>query len=257
MKVLHSLILGDGARHLIVLHGFLGMGDNWKTHAKRWAEQGWCVHLVDQRNHGRSFWSSAFDYSILAEDLKAYLDHHEIKNCTILGHSMGGKTAMVFASQHPECINQLMVADIAPKTYNPHHQQILNGLASLDFATLKTRTAVDLALSNYVPEVGVRQFLLKNLYWVEQGILGLRINIDILKDVGSVIGIGLEPHQQFTGPTLFLRGIQSGYIVNEDHMILKHHFPDYTLKDIAKAGHWLHAENPTAFLEAIETWWQL
>lgn len=161
MKLLHSLILGSGERHLIVLHGFLGMGDNWKTHAKRWEAQGWCVHLIDQRNHGRSFWSTEFNYPILAEDLKIYLDHHQIQKCTLLGHSMGGKTAMFFAAQNPEYIQQLLVADIAPKTYASHHQQILNGLASLDFSTLQTRTAVDQALSDYVPEVGVRQFLLK------------------------------------------------------------------------------------------------
>lgn len=256
MKLLHSLILGSGERHLIVLHGFLGMGDNWKTHAKRWEAQGWCVHLIDQRNHGRSFWSTEFNYPILAEDLKIYLDHHQIQKCTLLGHSMGGKTAMFFAAQNPEYIQQLLVADIAPKTYASHHQQILNGLTSLDFSILQTRTAVDQALSDYVPEVGVRQFLLKNIYWVEKGQLGLRVNIDVLKGVGTIIGTGLEPHQQFDGPTLFLRGLQSGYIADEDRLTLHHHFPNNILKGIEKAGHWLHAENPTAFLEAIESWWE-
>ena len=256
MKLLHSLILGSGERHMIVLHGFLGMGDNWKTHAKRWEAQGWCVHLIDQRNHGRSFWSTEFNYPILAEDLKIYLDHHQIQKCTLLGHSMGGKTAMFFAAQNPEYIQQLLVADIAPKTYTSHHQQILNGLASLDFSILQTRTAVDQALSHYVPEVGVRQFLLKNIYWVEKGQLGLRVNIDVLKRVGTIIGTGLEPHQQFDGPTLFLRGLQSVYISDEDRLTLHYHFPNNILKGIEKAGHWLHAENPTAFLEAIESWWE-
>jgi pimeloyl-ACP methyl ester carboxylesterase len=184
MKLLHSLILGSGQRHLIVLHGFLGMGDNWKSHAKHWESQGWCVHLIDQRNHGHSFWATAFNYSILAKDLKAYLDHHEIQKCTLLGHSMGGKTAMFFASQNPEYITQLLVADIAPKAYPAHHQQILNGLASLDFSILKSRTQADQELSNFVPEVGVRQFLLKNLYWIKKEQLGLRINIETLKTVG-------------------------------------------------------------------------
>ena len=161
MKLLHSLILGNGQRHLIVLHGFLGMGDNWKSHAKHWKSLGWRVHLLDQRNHGRSFWSSTFNYSILANDLKAYLDHHKIQKCTLLGHSMGGKTAMFFASQNPEYITQLLVADIAPKAYPAHHQQILNGLASLNFSILKSRTEVDQELSNFILEVGVRQFLLK------------------------------------------------------------------------------------------------
>ncbi|MDO7542748.1 MAG: alpha/beta fold hydrolase [Flavobacteriales bacterium] len=255
MKLLHSLILGSSQRHLIVLHGFLGMGDNWKSHAKHWESQGWCVHLIDQRNHGRSFWSTAFNYSILAKDLKAYLDHHEIQKCTLLGHSMGGKTAMFFASQNPEYITQLLVADIAPKAYPAHHQQILNGLASLDFSILKSRTQADQELSNFVPEVGVRQFLLKNLYWIKKEQLGLRINIETLKAVGEIVGEGLESHQKFDGPTLFLRGVLSGYISDQDRLILHHHFPNYTLKDVEKAGHWLHAENPTAFLNAIESWW--
>ena len=255
MKLLHSLTLGSGQRHLIVLHGFLGMGDNWKSHAKHWESQGWCVHLIDQRNHGRSFWSTAFNYSILAKDLKAYLDHHEIQKCTLLGHSMGGKTAMFFASQNPEYITQLLVADITPKVYPAHHQQILNGLASLDFSILKSRTQADQELSNFVPEVGVRQFLLKNLYWVKKEQLGLRINIETLKSVGEIVGEGLESHQKFDGPTLFLRGVLSGYISDQDHLILRHHFPNHTLKEVEKAGHWLHAENPTAFLNAIESWW--
>ena len=255
MKLLHSLILGSGQRHLIVLHGFLGMGDNWKSHAKHWESQGWCVHLIDQRNHGHSFWSTAFNYSILAKDLKAYLDHYEIQKCTLLGHSMGGKTAMFFASQNPEYITQLLVADIAPKAYPAHHQQILNGLASLDFSILKSRTQADQELSNFVPEVGVRQFLLKNLYWVKKEQLGLRINIETLKSVGEIVGEGLESYQKFDGPTLFLRGVLSGYISDQDHLILRHHFPNHTLKEVEKAGHWLHAENPTAFLNAIESWW--
>jgi len=255
MKHLNSLILGNTDRHLIVLHGFLGMGNNWKTHAKHWVDMGWCVHLIDQRNHGKSFWSSEFDYSIMAEDLKVYLDHKSIEKCTVLGHSMGGKTAMTFAIQYPERVKQLIVADIGPKSYPSHHQQILNGLASLDFSKLKTRRSVDQALIHYVPEVEVRQFLMKNLYWVEKGVLGLRINIEVLKQVGEKIGLGLEPNQKYNGSVLFLRGLQSDYIIDGDQLTLKHHFPNYTLKDIEKAGHWLHAENPVAFLEAIESWW--
>ena len=241
MKLLNSLILGNTDRHLIILHGFLGMGNNWKTHAKHWSDMGWRVHLIDQRNHGKSFWSAEFDYSLMAEDLKVYLDHKAIEKCTVLGHSMGGKTAMNFALKHPERIKQLIVADIGPKSYPSHHQQILNGLASLDFSKLKTRASVDHALENFVPEVGVRQFLLKNLYWQEKGVLGLRINIEVLKQVGEKIGVGLQPNQKFEGSTLFLRGLQSDYIVDVDQLVLKHHFPNYTLKGIDKAGHWLHA----------------
>ena len=119
MPVLHSNIIGLGTDHLVILHGFLGMGDNWKTHAKNLAEKGYCVHLVDQRNHGRSFWSGAFDYDIMVEDLLNYLDHHALEEVILLGHSMGGKTAMGFALKNADRVKKLIVADIAPKYYAP------------------------------------------------------------------------------------------------------------------------------------------
>lgn len=255
MKILHSLIIGSGDKNLIILHGFLGMGDNWKSHAKHWASQGWCVHLVDQRNHGRSFWSEIFDYSALVEDLKAYCDHHTLDNFILLGHSMGGKTAMSFAVLYPEIVSRLIVVDIGPKEYPPHHQQILEGLASLNFSIHKTRADVDSALAFFVPQEGVRQFLLKNLYWIEKGQLALRVNIDILKNSGAAIGDNLIPKQaSYKGPTLFIRGTLSNYVLDDDHLILKHYFPNYILKDIPKSGHWLHAENPKFFLKVIEEW---
>ena len=124
MKQIHALVLGEGSRNLIILHGFLGMGDNWKTHAKQWVAQGWRVHLIDQRNHGRSFWSSSFNYALLAEDIHQYFSDNALESATLLGHSMGGKVAMLFACLYPEKVNQLIVADIAPKTYPSHHQTI-------------------------------------------------------------------------------------------------------------------------------------
>ncbi len=257
MKILHSLILGSGEKNLVVLHGFLGMGDNWKTHARQWANQGWCVHLVDQRNHGRSFWSETFDYSILVEDLKAYCNHHKLENFTLLGHSMGGKTAMFFSTRYPKTVSQLIIVDIAPKQYSSHHHKILKGLASLNFSILKTRGDADKALELFVSEKGIRQFLLKNLYWIEKGQLALRINIDVLKNSELAIGEGLVSEQRYEGPTLFLRGVLSDYILDEDNLALKHHFPNYVLKDIPNAAHWLHAENPTYFLKTLDEWFEL
>ncbi|MEN8767958.1 MAG: alpha/beta fold hydrolase [Candidatus Arcticimaribacter sp.] len=255
MDVLHSLIIGEGEKDLLILHGFLGMGDNWKTHAKHWATQGWRVHLIDQRNHGRSFWSEDFDYDFMAEDLLHYFDAHKLAKVTLLGHSMGGKVAMQFACAYPEKVTQLIVADIAPKAYPPHHQQILNGLAALDFSQISSRKEADQTLSNYVKEAGTRQFLLKNIYRVTPTQLGLRINIAVLKNASDQIGTSLSQEMQYPGKTLFLKGEHSGYIETGDELLLRHHFPQNTLVTIEKVGHWLHAENPIAFGQAIANWW--
>ena len=255
MDTLHALVIGEGDKNLLILHGFLGMGDNWKTHAKHWAEQGWRVHLIDQRNHGRSFWSENFSYELMAEDLSNYYLTYGIEKATVLGHSMGGKVAMLFACLYPEKVTQLIVADIAPKAYPPHHQQILNGLASLDFNQITSRKAADETLSKYVKEAGTRQFLLKNIYRITPTQLGLRLNIDVLKKASDQVGTSLSQEMQYTGKTLFLKGENSGYIETGDELLLRHHFPQNKLITIEKAGHWLHAENPTAFSQAIANWW--
>ncbi|MDG1053741.1 MAG: alpha/beta fold hydrolase [Flavobacteriaceae bacterium] len=255
MDVLHSLIIGEGEKDLLILHGFLGMGDNWKTHAKHWATQGWRVHLIDQRNHGRSFWSDDFNYDFMAEDLLKYFDAHKIAEATLLGHSMGGKVAMQFACTNPEKVTQLIVADIAPKAYPPHHQQILNGLAALNFSQITSRKEADQTLSNFIKEAGIRQFLLKNIYRVTPTQLGLRINIAVLKNASDQIGTSLSQEMQYPGKTLFLKGEHSGYIEAGDELLLQHHFPQNTLVTIEKAGHWLHAENLMAFGQAIANWW--
>lgn len=255
MDTLHALVIGEGDKDLLILHGFLGMGDNWKTHAKHWAEQGLRVHLIDQRNHGRSFWSKDFSYEFMAEDLFNYYHTSGIEKATVLGHSMGGKVAMLFACLYPEKVTQLIVADIAPKAYPPHHQQILNGLASLDFNQITSRKAADEELAKYVKEAVTRQFLLKNIYRITPTQLGLRLNIDVLKYVSDQIGTSLSQEMQYSGKTLFLKGANSGYIETGDELLLRHHFPQNTLVTIEKAGHWLHAENPTAFSQAIANWW--
>jgi len=248
--ILHSKIFGEGIP-FVILHGFLGMGDNWKTLGKRFSQLGYQIHLIDQRNHGRSFHSDAFDYELLAEDLKTYCVHHNIKKCILLGHSMGGKTAMLFTALYPDLVNKLIVADIAPRFYPIHHDAILEGLSALDFTTLKNRTQADEQLSNYISEFGVRQFLLKNLYWVSQGQLGLRLNLNALKNNISEVGEVLPSHLKVEIPTLFLRGDKSEYIGLEDEKQISVQFPNSEVATISNAGHWLHAENPKEFFSAV------
>jgi len=247
---LYSNIIGEG-KPFIILHGFLGMGDNWKTLAKQFSEENFEVHLIDQRNHGRSFHSDEFDYEVMAEDLKRYCDEYNLKDIVLLGHSMGGKTAMLFATEYPELVSKLIVADISPRYYPVHHDAILEGLSSLDFSKIKSRGEADKLLSNFVHETGTRMFLLKNLYWVEKGQLGLRINLEALKDNVSEVGEALPAHATFEKDTLFLRGDHSEYIGEADAAIIHRHFPNSEIITISNAGHWLHAENPKDFYSAV------
>jgi pimeloyl-ACP methyl ester carboxylesterase len=249
-KILHSNIIGEGTP-FVILHGFLGTGDNWKTHGKHLAASGYEVHLVDQRNHGHSFHDEAFNYEVLAEDLKRYCDIKQLKNIVLLGHSMGGKTAMLFSTLYPELVGKLLVADISPRFYPVHHDAILEGLSTLNFNEITSRGAADKALSAYVAEAGTRQFLLKNLYWKEKGKLDLRINLEVLYREVAEVGEALPSYARFEKKTLFLRGDRSEYIGLEDTPIIKNHFPEATIVTIANAGHWLHAENPKDFFQAV------
>ena len=245
---LHSNILGQG-QPFIILHGFLGMGDNWKTLGIKFSEQGFEVHLVDQRNHGHSFHHKDFNYEVMVDDLKHYCDSHHLEDIILMGHSMGGKTAMLFAAKFPDLVVKLLVVDIAPRFYPVHHDTILNGLSSLNFSIIKSRGEADEQLGRYVPDFGTRQFLLKNLYWKEKGKLALRMNLEVLKEYVSEVGEALPTHLKFNKDTLFLRGDRSEYIALSDEDIIMRHFPQAKIVTIKNAGHWLHADNPKDFFE--------
>ncbi|MEM6719157.1 MAG: alpha/beta fold hydrolase [Bacteroidota bacterium] len=246
--ILHSNIVGDG-KPLLILHGFLGMSDNWKTLGKKFSASGFQAHLIDQRNHGRSFHSEEFNYEVLAEDLKQYCDHHNLTNVSLIGHSMGGKTAMLFAVNYPEMLDKLIIVDIGPKFYPTHHEQILAGLSVLTQETLTSRSTAEDILKNYVPDFGTRQFLLKNLYWQENKTLGLRINLEALIDNVEEIGESLPNFETYTKETLFLKGDKSEYILTGDEKLIQQHFPNAIIQEVSNAGHWLHAENPKEFFE--------
>ncbi|MBO0342986.1 MAG: alpha/beta fold hydrolase [Bacteroidota bacterium] len=248
MEILHSKILGEG-QPFIILHGFLGMSDNWKTLGTQYAENGFQVHLIDQRNHGKSFHSDEFNYDVLSDDVINYMNHHNIDSAYVMGHSMGGKTAMQLATSHPSRVKKLIIADIAPKYYPPHHDFIFNGLSHLDFNQISDRREADDELAKHIKDRGIRQFLLKNLYWVEKEKLGFRFNFDVLKNRMEEIGENIFPNAIYDGPALFLRGDRSEYIQPNDFAEIKRHFPNAEIETIDKAGHWLHAENPKQFYE--------
>ena len=252
MPILYSNILGTGTP-LFILHGYFGMSDNWKSIANHLSKN-YEVHLIDQRNHGRSFHSDDFNYDLMSKDLKRYMQYHQIDKAILLGHSMGGKTAMQFATDHPEKTTALIVADIAPKYYPPHHQQILDGLQAVDFSVISLRSEVEKVLTPFIAEKGIRQFLMKNIFRKPpENKLAFRFNLKTLIEKNNEIGSALEGEKKYNGRVLFLRGTTSNYIKPSDEKIIKKYFPTAEIKAIENAGHWLHAENPTDFLTAVNT----
>lgn len=249
MQLVHSTIFGNG-EPLLILHGYFGMSDNWKSLGIQFAEN-YEVHLIDQRNHGRSFQTDEFDYELLVEDLHQYISHKKLKNVNLLGHSMGGKVVMQFAVTYPELVHKLIVADISPKYYKPHHEYILAALNTVNFSLQNSRKLVEEVLKIYVKEAVIIQFLLKNVYWKSKGELAFRFNLQSLTENNSEVGEALPSFTHFDGNTLFLSGENSDYITKEDTSLIAAHFENYQIITVKNAGHWLHAENPTQFYNEV------
>ena len=247
---LASTVTGQGPRTL-VLHGLFGSGTNWRTIARRLGSRLEC-HLVDQRNHGRSPHARGMTYPALADDVLAYLDARGIDRAGLIGHSMGGKTAMTLALASPERVRWLIVADIAPAPSPSDHRPILQALRALVLDSLDSRAAADASLAPTVPDPGLRQFLLQNLV---HGDGGLRWRIDleaIAEALPDLTGFpSTAPDTVYEGPTLFLRGERSDYVTVHHEARIAALFPRASIDTIADAGHWLHAEQPAAVTERI------
>ena len=246
--LLHYKEIGEG-KPLVILHGLFGTSDNWQTHAKKLGEY-YRVILVDQRNHGHSPWSEDFTYEYLADDLERLIIHLGIDQFTLIGHSMGGKTAMYYSQKYPTRLEKMVIVDIGIKQYPMHHNEIIKGIKSLDLTTISSRSAAEQAMIPFVDSYGVRQFLLKNLYWVEKGKLEWRMNVDVLEREMEEI-LAPIPNIEVWTPTLFLRGAMSNYILDEDWDEIEEIFPDATLETIENAGHWVHSEQPDEFIEKV------
>lgn len=253
-QLLHSKIYGEdkAATPLLVLHGLFGMLDNWGTFGKEMGDSR-PVHLLDLRNHGKSFHSDEMSHETMSTDILNYLDHHGIQKAILLGHSLGGKAVMQFALTHADRVEKLIVADIAPKAYPPHHQGILKALQSLDFEQISSRQEAEETLGSYIKEKSVVYFLLKNLYWKDahNKKLAWRFNLDVLAEKYAEFVSKAVRHGVFSGPTLFLAGEKSNYILPQDALQIRQQFPDSKIIKISNAGHWLHADNPEDFTREI------
>jgi esterase len=237
---------GEG-EPLLILHGLFGSSDNWYTLAKTFAEH-FTVYLIDQRNHGQSPHSDEFNYKLLTEDLFEFVNDHKLERVNIIGHSMGGKAAMNFAVKYPERVKKLIVVDIVPKGYPVHHDNILEGLLSIDLSNVSSRTEADELLSKYVPGLDERQFLLKNLYRSSDGGFAWRSNLNAIDNHIEEIGEGMQYEGQYTGVTLFMVGARSQYFKTGDETLMKEIFPAFKLVTL-DSGHWVQAEKPKEFAE--------
>jgi pimeloyl-ACP methyl ester carboxylesterase len=245
---LHVREMGEGFP-LVILHGLFGFSDNWQTHAKKLSSY-YRIILVDLRNHGHSPWSDEFSYQLMADDLKELIDDLGIKKMHLLGHSMGGKVAMLFAQQHTKSIDKLIVVDIGIKAYPMHHQHILAGMHAIDLSVITARSQAEAILKEHIESDGVRQFLLKNLYWKDKGQLAWRMNIDVLEREMPEILTAIPEKETFV-PALFIRGGLSNYILDEDFSAIEEVFPEAEFVTIDHAGHWVHAEAPEEFMDAV------
>lgn len=241
----------EHSKTIIILHGVFGMLDNWHLAAKALSE----THKVvtyDARNHGKSFHDNDCSYQAMSDDLLNLMEELNIENAFILAHSMGGKTAMLFADQHPQKVIKLIPVDIAPKAYHAGHLEYIQAFKSIDFSKIQSRKEADDAFLPYAPILGVRQFLLKNLEVNPSGGYQLKININAIENhYYDIIG-GLNFQNVFNGETHFILGEKSGYLKESDKPYIEQHFPHSDYHTISKAGHWVHADNPEEFLQVVK-----
>jgi pimeloyl-ACP methyl ester carboxylesterase len=246
---LHFKESGQG-RAVILLHGLFGSADNWHPVALRLAES-FQVFALDQRNHGQSPHSDAMDYPLMAADVDEFMTARGLETAMVIGHSMGGKTAMQFALQFPERVEKLIVADMAPRAYAPSHEKIFAAQLALDLKSFSTRQQIEEVLALEIPDLTLRRFLLKNLGRNDAGEFFWKINLRGLAENYPRLREPVSAADPFVKPALFIRGGKSNYIKPEDERLIGELFPQAKIATIAEASHWVHASAPEAFLRLV------
>lgn len=253
---------GSSGDTLVIIHGLYGSSDNWVSMARQLSSD-YHVFVVDQRNHGRSPHTNEHDYSGMVADLHHFFLAHNIGRANLLGHSMGGKTAMLFALQHPEMVQKLIVADISPRAYSSatnygeitnNHQLIVAALQELNLDVAKSRTELEQQLARKIPAPTLRHFLLKNIERHHDGHFFWRLNLPVIsQNITEILDgfSGLSEGFSTETATIFIKGEMSPYIREEDLLTIRKYFKDAQLVTIPKAGHWLHAEQPELFYKTI------
>lgn len=255
---------GNG-KPIVIIHGLYGSSDNWLTVAKKLSRQ-FKVYSIDQRNHGRSPKSDEHNYEVMKNDLALFFDNQKIEKAIVIGHSMGGKTAMSFAADYPERIEKLIIVDIAPKNYfllNDEsqyylHNNILRAMLDIDFGLITTRKDVENILLQKIDNREIVHFLLKNIHRDKStNKLKWRINVEVLyKNLDNIIAdVNVHYFDDrlpiLNYPVLFIKGNLSPYIQKEDYQSIKRIYPEVKIVEIENAGHWLHAEQTKLFIETL------
>lgn len=239
---------------LVILHGLFGSLDNWFSLAKAF-ENKHQVFLVDQRNHGQSPHTQSHTYEGMADDLFEFFEEHKLKNVILVGHSMGGKTAMNFAAEHSDLLDKLIIVDMGVKGYPVHHDLIIRSMQALNLEALSSRSEAEEQLRHLLDEEeDTIQFLLKNIYRQKQSDgstnYAWRFNLDVL--AADIEEMGLPILKGSGVKTLFLYGTKSKYILEEDKVEIRALFPNATFASL-NTGHWVHAQDPVGFVSAVQS----
>lgn len=249
--------MGQG-EPLLILHGLFGSSDNWMSLAKQLASS-YHVFVIDLRNHGLSPHSDIWNYTVMANDIEDFCIQNNLQKIFIAGHSMGGKTVMKMAELFPTRINKMMVIDIAPRYYPVHHHQILSALKSIDFNEINTRKQAEEVLQNSISDFGTRQFLLKNIYWISENKLAWRFNLEVIASHIEIVGEAtpVDVSKVCDIQVCFVKGQKSDYINLHDEQTIPIQYPNSEIITIENAGHWVHAEQPAAMLNAITQFFRI
>jgi esterase len=246
---LHFEVAGEG-EPLVILHGLFGSLENWRPMSKRLA-QDFKVFALDQRNHGQSPHSFEMDYFLMARDVRDFLGAQALKDCLVLGHSMGGKTAMQFALSYPGSVRKLAVVDMSPRGDLGRHETIIAAMRSLDLPRYQTRKEIETALIRAVPDLSTRQFLLKNVARKPVGGFSWKIGLEEIHQNYSNLTKAIDDDAPFTKPALFIRGEKSDYLTQADWPLILRLFPKAALETVPAAGHLVHVENPGPFFTSV------
>lgn len=243
---------GSAGPPLLILHGLLGSASNWRTIARRLSTHH-RVYTLDLRNHGQSPHADTMTYPEMAGDVLDFLDREGMDAATLLGHSMGGKTAMTLALGAPERVRALVVVDIAPSVSRHDHVPVLEAMAGLDLSRVARRADADAMLAARIPDAGMRMFVLQNLASGAEG-FAWRINLPAIEaSMPALLDFPLGPDASpYPGPTRFVRGAASDYIEPDDEPVIRTWFPAARIVTVPDAGHWVHADQPEGFLAALD-----
>jgi len=241
------------APELVILHGLLGASRNWQTIGKALKDR-FDIHILDLRNHGSSAHAETMRWSELTADLSAYLKAHELQNITLLGHSLGGKIAMKFACDHTALVKKLIIVDIAAKLYPPYHDNEFRAMKRVPAGALENRREAEELLKPMIPDWGMRQFIMTNLVKGEFG-LQWQCNLEVLHASLQILRQNSLANGDFyQGPTLLVSGGKSAFIKDGDVRDMREWFPNVKEVKLHKAGHNVHVDDRSGFLDALNQW---